>query len=282
VTAEKEVLLSAGAVGSPHILQHSGIGDSQKLASIGIDSVLHNPSVGQNLTDHPFMSLSWLVNTTDTFDTISRNATLTAQFLKQWNETRTGPLLSSRSNHYGWLRLPNDSSIWQQYSDPAAGPNTAHYELVFVNHNGIMQGTAPPTGNFMSMTIAVVAPISRGEITWNSSNPLDNPIINPKFFDSAFDLFTMREAIRSARRFVAGPAWSNYVISELPNSANAAMSSVDATYGLVDPDFRVKGIQGLRVVDASVFPKIPAAHTQVPTYVFAERASDLIKAAWRN
>ncbi|KAJ7585766.1 aryl-alcohol-oxidase from pleurotus Eryingii, partial [Mycena floridula] len=300
ITASKEVLLSAGAIGSPHILQHSGIGDSQKLISIGIDTVFHNPSVGQNLTDHPLVALTLLVNTTETFDNINRNATLTAQFLKQWNETHAGPLVSSFSNHYGWLRLSNDSSIWQQYSDPATGPNTAHYEFLF--GNGI-HGAVPPTGNFMSISIAVVSPISRGEITWNSSNSLDSPIINPKFFDSPFDLFAMREAIRSARRFVAGPAWSNYVISELPNSANAtsdedldalirasavtidhvsgtaAMSSVDATYGVVDPDFRVKGIQGLRVVDASVFPKIPAGHTQVPTYVFAERASDLIKAA---
>lgn len=101
VTAKKEIILSAGAIGTPHILLNSGIGDSDALSLLGIKPLLHLPSVGRNLSDHPTVGNQWMVNGNDTFDNLGRNATLAAEVLKQWNETRTGVLVDGTFNHVG-------------------------------------------------------------------------------------------------------------------------------------------------------------------------------------
>ncbi|KAJ6498872.1 aryl-alcohol oxidase [Mycena sanguinolenta] len=300
LTAGKEVILSAGSIGTPNILLHSGIGNSSTLSSLGIKPSHNLPSVGQNLTDHSLIFLSFLVNSTGTWEDAERNATLAAEQLAQWTTLRTGPLVDPPTSQLGWFRIPDNSSIFEQFPDPAAGPNTAHYELIF---GGGMFGVPPPTGNFISITPAVVSPVSRGSLTLQSNDSLSAPLIDPDLLGSDVDLFIMREALKSALRFTTAPAWQNFVISpfgvnstdsdeDLDNfirenggsvyhpSGTAKMSPKGATWGVVDPDLSVKGLSGLRVVDLSVAPFIPAAHTQVATYIIGERASDLIKEAW--
>ncbi|KAJ7739061.1 alcohol oxidase [Mycena maculata] len=300
LTAKKEVILSAGSVGTPNILLHSGIGNSTTLTSLGIRPVHNLPSVGQNLSDHALLPLGFLVNSNNTYETAERNATLAAEELVEWNTTRSGPLVDNPLSHMGWLRIPDNASIFDRFPDPAAGPNTAHYELIITN--GLL-GPPPPTGNFFSVVPAVVSPTARGSVMISSSDPLAVPLINPNLLDSEVDFFVMREALKSALRFVAAPAFANYVISPVgvniastdpqlddyirENCASvfhpagtAAMSPKGATWGVLDPDLRVKGLNRLRVVDLSVAPFIPAAHTQAATYIIAERAADLIKAAW--
>lgn len=120
---------------------------------------------------------------------------------------------------------------------------------------------------------------------------------------SDFDLYVLREALRRAQRFFNAPVWSNYIIGPTQDLQNitsnaldefirnttlpslhmvgtSAMSAQDAQYGVVDPDLLVKGVNGLRIIDASVLPIIPSAHTQAPTYAVAERGADLIKQRW--
>ncbi|GLB38730.1 putative aryl-alcohol oxidase [Lyophyllum shimeji] len=299
LTAKKEIILSAGVIGTPHILQHSGIGDSALLSQVGVKPLVNLPSVGKNFTDHPFVANTWLVNSTDTFETALRNETLMEQQIKQWNESHTGPYAAATFATAGWLRVPDNSTIFQQFEDPSAGPNTSHFEFIIAN--GKTRLPLPPTGNFMVIGTVVVTPISRGTVLINSTNPFDPPVINPNLLDSDFDLFVMREAIRSARRFAQAPVFSDYVISLVDTAVTdaeldefirstaitvshcvgtASMSPKGADWGVLDPDLRVKKVAGLRVVDSSAIPVVPAAHTQAATYVFAERASDLIKAAW--
>lgn len=140
-------------------------------------------------------------------------------------------------------------------------------------------------------------------MTVNSSDPLAPPLINANIFGSQLDLAMMREAIRGAFRFTAAPVWADYIIaptsfessisdadldrfirdnavSGLHAVGTASMSPEGASHGVVDPDLRVKGLAGLRVVDVSVLPFVPAAHTQAAAYAVGERAADMIKEAW--
>ncbi|KAJ7215763.1 hypothetical protein B0H12DRAFT_1224587 [Mycena haematopus] len=297
VNATKEVILSAGSIGSPNILLHSGIGNQTTLKSLGIPVVKNLPSVGQNLTDHSLLYVSFQVNSTLTWDTLLRNGTAVGEELDQWTTTRTGPLVDNPLSHMGWLRVA--SSALKGYKDISAGPNSAHYELIFCN--GLLT-PAPPTGNFMSILPVVVSPSSRGSLTLGSNNPLDDPLINPNLLGAEVDLIIMREAVKSAIRYTTAPAWKNYVLStvgitdtsdagiEAYIRANAgtiyhpvgtaAMSPSSASWGVVNSDLTVKGLTGLRVVDLSIVPFIVSAHTQVSAYVIGERASDLIKAKW--
>ncbi|KAL0576339.1 hypothetical protein V5O48_005637 [Marasmius crinis-equi] len=317
IQATKEVILSAGSIGSPQILMNSGIGDAAALGKLGIKSVLHNPSVGQNLTDHPVLGNIWVVNETNTWEAITRNSTEDARQLDIWKKKRQGPLTNTITTQLAWLRLPDDSPIFQTHADPAAGPNTAHYEFVFANG---YRGTPPATGNYFSISTVVATPAARespsiavicgdltsslvgGSIQLASSDPFVPPTIDPNFLNNDFDMFVMKYAIQAARRFAAANAWKGYILSPYTNATTdeeidfyirnntrtiahplgtAAMTAKNAKYGVVNPDLRVKGISGLRVVDASVFPHIPSAHTQVPVYIVAERGSQLIKDAWK-
>ncbi|KAF5334168.1 hypothetical protein D9758_014833 [Tetrapyrgos nigripes] len=258
VTAKKEIILSAGSIGTVQVLTLSGIADPENLSQLGIESVLNNPSVGQNLSDHPIVGQSWFVNDTHTWEAAARNATIAAEQLREWKTSRTGPLTDALGNHQGWLRIQKNSSIFEQYSDPSAGPDAAHYEIIFAN--GLNFATPPPTGNFMTISTVVVSPLARGSVHLNASDPLGNPIINPNLLGHDFDMFVMRKAVLSARHFLTAPVWSDYVLSPLVNATTdeeinafirnntrtifhpvgtAAMTSEHSGYGVVNPDLKI-------------------------------------------
>jgi len=256
--------------------------------------------VGANLTDHPLMTNIWYVNSTGTFDSITRNATVAAADVAAWQQTQMGPLVDSPLAHLVWSRVPDNSF---SIPDPSAGPNTAHYELLFGN-GWIRLSPIPAAGNFMTIVTAVTAPSSVGKLTLKSSNPFDQPNINPNLLGSEFDLFVMAQAVTAARNFVKAKAWDGYVIREFEDLAaattdaklkayiqagsgtvfhpvgTASMSPKGAPFGVVDPDLLAKGISGLRIADASILPIVPSAHTQVPVYIVGERAADLIKSTY--
>ncbi|KAJ7489579.1 alcohol oxidase [Mycena latifolia] len=270
--ATKEIILSAGTVGTPHILMNSGVGDKVALSALGIHPLLHLPSVGQNISDQPINALSWSVNSTQTLESITQNATAFNAAFAQWNASHTGPFVDVGATQVGWFRLDPESPIFNQFADPAAGPNAAHIEL-------------------------------GGSITLNSTNPLGPPLIDPGYLTNDFDLFAAREALKRAQKFLTAPVWKDYILASTADIANltsaeldqfirngagsashlvgsAGMSARNAPYGVVDPELRVKGTSGLRVIDSSVLPIIPSADTQAATYVVAERGADLVKAIW--
>jgi len=154
----------------------------------------------------------------------------------------------------------------------------------------------------MTILTNLISPTSRGTVTLRSSDPFDSPIIDPNSYATDFDLETVVAAVKLARRFISAQAWKGFVIApwEPLASANtdeeivqyvrtygstlfhavgtAAMSPHGAPWGVLDPDLRVKGTEGLRVVDASALPHVLTAHTQGPVYLLAEAAAEKIKA----
>ncbi|KAJ7286791.1 pyranose dehydrogenase [Mycena rebaudengoi] len=296
--ASKEIILAAGTVGSPQILMNSGIGSRKVLDVAGMPTVLDLPSVGQNVSDHSVFITGWSVNSTQTIDSINQNSTLFNEAFAEWNKSHTGPFVEFGVTHLAWLRLDEDAPIFADHPDPSAGPDTPHIEFLFSPG-----GFTGRVGNFMNIFVTVVTPAGRGSISINSSNPFDPPLIDPGLLASEFDLFTMREGLKRAQKFVSAPAWKNYIIAPTENLENitsaaldqhirntattalhlvgsAGMSARNAGYGVVDPDLLVKGVSGLRIIDASVIPIVPTAHTQAATYAFAERGADLIKQSW--
>ncbi|KAF7351779.1 hypothetical protein MSAN_01611300 [Mycena sanguinolenta] len=297
--ASKEIILSAGPIGTPHILLNSGVGDRTALQALGISTVLDLPSVGKNASEHPYSGLSWAVNSNQTVESITQNATRYNEAFAEWNNSHTGPFVDpSPGTHAAWLRLSDNSSVFDIHPDPSPGPDAPHFEIIFqpAEYTGL-------SGNFVSMVVAMVSPVSRGSVTLSSADPFAAPLIDLGLFSNEFDALALTEGIQLALKFATAPTWNGYLgaptvdltsMSQAELTAHvransgpgyhvvgtAGMSPRGAQYGVVDPDLRVKGIAGLRVIDASVLPIVPAAHTQAATYVVAERGADLVKQSW--
>ncbi|KAJ3561543.1 hypothetical protein NP233_g10130 [Leucocoprinus birnbaumii] len=295
IKAKREVILSSGIFGTPQILQNSGIGKQSDLDAAGVRTIVDNPSVGKNLSDH-----------VSAFATFSTNIAVTTYnqtvALQEWNTTRTGPLTRSfQLNHMSFIRLPEDSPPFttEGFSDPTSGKDTPHVEFTF-----FAIGSPDPANGVVNATVQVYVinlhPISRGSVTIKSSDPFEYPSIDVGLLAEKMDMSVLREGIRSLRRLFSAPVFNGSIFGSVIPPANvtsdedlesflratggtwlhgvgsASMSPKGARWGVVDPDFRVKGTKGLRVVDASVIPLLPSAHTQVPTYGFAEVASLMI------
>ncbi|TEB26204.1 pyranose dehydrogenase [Coprinellus micaceus] len=299
VSASKEVILSAGVVGSTQILLLSGIGNATELASRGIDSLIDLPGVGKNVSEQ---AIFFSVYALGVPGTVAASTPETEQaWISEWNETRTGPLTSIGVNMIFWFRIPEESPLWDEYTDPASGKNTPHVEV------GFDGGSFNPTPrSTIANAIIPLQPESRGSITLASSSPFDSPLIDFAFFDSRLDLLTVIEGIRSVHHFyTTSNAFQVYNLSLVPdfpsldddaaleayvrNTADhaahpvgtAAMTARDADWGVVGPDLRLKGAVGLRVVDASVMVRTYRLATlKRQVYAIAERAADLIKVAW--
>ncbi|KAF8148671.1 aryl-alcohol oxidase-like protein [Crassisporium funariophilum] len=303
VTASKELILSAGVIGTPQLLLLSGVGPKSTLQAQGIPSVIDLPSVGQNLTDHPLLPNYFIVNSNQTFDAILRNPALFGADIQEYMATGQGLLVDSPGNTQGFMRLPNNSPIFSKFKDPSAGPLSAHTEFIFVDGFATFGPlTQPAEGNFMSLLTAVVSPVSRGTVRLATSNPFDQPVIDPAILSSDFDSFAMVQAMKDAQSFISSQPWSGFVVGPLGGLAEAdtdekkeafarnfsvtvnhpvgtaSMSPLRAKWGVVDPTLLLKGACGLRIVDASIFPVIPESHPQAVVYTVAERAAALIKA----
>ncbi|KAJ7474216.1 aryl-alcohol oxidase precursor [Mycena latifolia] len=298
-TASKEIILSAGSIGTPQILLNSGIGDHTALKALHIPTVLDLPSVGKNVSDHSYFEMSWAVNSNQTIESITQNATRFNEAFAEWNTSRTGPFVdASPGTHAAWLRLSADSSAFDVHADPSPGPDAPHFEILF------MPMGSGAGGHFISLTMALVSPVSRGSVSLSSNDPFAQPLIDPAYLTSEFDAIALSEGVKLAEKFVSAPVWRGYLGAPTTDLAamspaelvatlrgiagpgfhmvgTASMSPRGAHYGVVDPDLRVKGVAGLRVIDASVLPIVPGAHTQAATYVVAERGADLVKQRWK-
>ncbi|KAF5360407.1 hypothetical protein D9756_004427 [Leucocoprinus leucothites] len=286
IVANKEVIVSGGIFGTPQILLYSGIGNGEELEAAGVQTLVDNPSVGKNLSDQVTVFVSFSTTIDDTVMERNRNRT----------SCKVIPL-----NHMSFIRLPDDAPPFSEegFSDTTTGEDASHVEFSF-----FQIGAPDPDAGVMNSTLQVfvsnIHPVSRGSVTISTSNPFDYAAVDPGLLAEPVDMSILREAIRSLRRLLSAPVFQGSVFGSVVPPANvtsdedlegfvrnaanswlhgvgsASMSPKGAEWGVVDPDFRVKGTTGLRVVDASVVPFAPTAHTQAQTYGFAELASLLI------
>ncbi|KAG6895956.1 hypothetical protein C0992_011314 [Termitomyces sp. T32_za158] len=296
--ATKEIILSAGAIGSPHIMLNSGIGPTNDLKAVGIKPLVNLPDVGENFADHSVMAHPFIVNSNNTFEKIRDPANIPGE-LQLWKKTHGGPFVDTIASMLGFFRLPKNVTI---NPDFASGPNAPHFEHLFANGLIVPNDLVPQNASFFSMSTVVTSPVSRGTLKLASSDPFEAPLIDPGLLKEESDRIVMRESIKHALAFTKAPIWDGYIVAPSGGLQNAttdekidayitasastffhpastlSMSAKGAKNGVVDPDLTVKNIAGLRVVDASVFPFIPTSHTSSTVYAIAERAADIIKA----
>ncbi|KAK7020176.1 hypothetical protein VNI00_017855 [Paramarasmius palmivorus] len=291
VTATKEIILSAGSLNTPQLLLLSGIGPKEDLKALGIPLVLDSPAVGANLTEHATVTVGYTVNANDTIDDVLRNPSLQDdELLVQWQTNKTGLLASVAGGAMAGLwKLPDG------FKDPSSGPKSGNIFLGILN--GFTAGQPPPTGNFISVLTSIVSPTSRGSLKLASSDPFQMPLIDYAFYSTEFDIKAHVEAMEMAQQFFSLPQFKGLVQGPFGSIVNATTDEAKANYirenantfghpcssasmgpgGVVDSTLKVKGVKGLRVVDASIFPQIPEALPQALVYIAAERAADLIK-----
>ncbi|KZT03822.1 GMC oxidoreductase [Laetiporus sulphureus 93-53] len=306
ISASKEVILSAGSINTPQLLLLSGIGAPSALAAHNIIPLVNSSGVGADLQDHPLLESHWYVNSTGTFDTILRNATLQAEDLSLWEQEGRGPYVGPGVVQIAWTKLENENVVFGPggYPDPSAGPSSPNIEILPTDGFVSFIEGLPATGNFLTMLTSVVSPVSRGSVTLASADPFDAPLIDPGLLSNPYDVLAAVQAVNQSRQFLSAPTWDDYILREAPDLAaaqseaeleayvrkgtttiwhpvgTARMGAPDDELAVLTSDLRVKGAQGLRVVDASIFPYIPAGHPQACVYAVAERAADLIKEAW--
>lgn len=292
IRAEREVILSCGAVNSPMALMHSGIGDADRLKALGVPVVLDRKAVGRNLQDHVHVVIAHKSLTPDeTYDhlRIDRAAAGFAQaalfgkgpFSRFPHEggafLKTDPALASPDVqiHFfaggaGGLRHPFTRKSWTRFGDG------------YVFYGSVCQ----------------LRPESVGELTLRSSDPLEPPLIQPNYLSAETDRRTLREGVKIVREIFRQPAFDPHRGDErVPGPECKNDADIDAFVAsngstvfhpvgtcrmgldeeaVVDEELRVRGVQGLRVADASIMPRIISANTHAASVMIGERASSLI------
>lgn len=289
VQAAREVLLSAGALLSPQLLMLSGIGPGAQLQRHGI-AVQHDlPGVGQHLHDHPdVVQVMDAPGVHDLFGLSLPGMVNVVRGMLEWRRSRTGMLTTNFAEAGGFIR-----------SDP--GEPAPDLQLHFVVGKLLDHGRKTVLGHGYSSHVCLLQPRSRGTVALASNDPLQLPLVDPRFFSDPDDMARMVRGVRQMRTILSQPALARFGAKELAASAGARTDAqieqfirqqADTIYhpvgscrmgpgplDVVDAQLRVHGMQGLRVVDASIMPRIVSGNTNAPTVMIAEKAVDLLRAA---
>ena len=285
VQARGEIVLSAGAVQTPQILELSGIGDPTVLHGAGIETRAALPGVGANYCDHYIPRMNWRVRNTRTLNETTRGASLVFS-VAEYLAGRTGLLTLATGLVFGFIK-----------TRPELATPDAQYMFVNASYANAGVRTLDKLPG-MTMGVMPLRPESRGTIHARSANPFDQPIIRPNFLTAESDQKCLIDSMREARRIVEQPALQNFVDYEL--SPGAAVSSDDEWLAfarengqtgshplgtcrmgdddtaVVDSNLKLRGIHGVRIVDASVIPKMVSGNIHAAVMVIALRAADLI------
>jgi choline dehydrogenase len=284
VHARREVILSGGAINSPQLLMLSGIGDRDELSRHGISVHHHLPAVGKNLLDH-LMSLLVYEAASGTLFAAEKLPQLVNYLVR-----RRGMLTSNVAEAYGFVRSRPDLEL-------------PDLELIFGPAPYIREGLAPGDRHGVALGPILQKPESAGEVRLRSADPLAKPIIDPRYLSDpdGADRAAMLAGLRICQQIASAPALKDQLGGYIqpPMPASAPLEEVLAkdleeyahtlyhpvgtcrmgsdSSSVVDPELRVRGVEDLRVADASVIPTTIRGHTHAPSVVIGEKAADLIR-----
>lgn len=291
VRAAGEVILSAGAIGSPQILQLSGIGPGTLLQDHGITIQHEMPGVGGNLQDHLQLRCAWRLTGAKTLNTMANSLFGKARIGLEYLLARSGPMSMSPSQLGAFSK---------------SRPDLETPDLEYHVQPLSLESFGQPLHDFPAMTASVcnLRPDSRGHVHITSPKPDDAPEIAPNYLSTESDRATAVASLRQARRIMSHspmqkydpqemkPGLTNETDADLANAAGDIGTTIFHPVGTVrmgqdsaaplDPQLRMRGIGGLRVVDASIMPTITSGNTNSPTIMIAEKASDMILADARS
>ena len=286
--AGSEVIVSCGVVGSPQLLMLSGIGPADHLREHEIAVLADSPGVGANLSDHPVVPAMWSAPRTRSLWEKAGPANLA-----RWQMTHTGPMTTNIAEAGGFSR-----------TDPGLPAPDIQWHVMPVPY--LDRGLADPASRALSVLITLITVGSRGKIRLRSADPRHKPSIDPSYLSDLADLEPLVTGVTMAREFAAARPLSRHLRSELapgPEVRSSAevrewirgnLSTIYHPVGtcamggdsrlaaskltsVVDTELRVRGVDGLRVVDASVMPTVPRGNINAPAMAIAERAADLIQ-----
>ncbi|PHH82008.1 hypothetical protein CDD82_7325 [Ophiocordyceps australis] len=314
--AANEVIVSAGAFHSPHLLMLSGIGPPTTLKQHGIPVEAVLPGVGQNMWDHVMFAPSWHINTPAIGTVFSRPWTM-SKYMKQFKQSRDGPLASNNVELISWEKLPAKyrtrfspetaqrlqsefSADWPEAEYMAAALHLGNWAVPALQQP--MDGKA-----YGSILCGLNAPLSRGNVTLKSASPFDNPLVNPNYLSDEADRQVIVAMYRRVRDIWKTPELQAVTIGgeyfpgdhiqtddEMLDAIRKSlmtiwhpactckMGSSKDPMAVVDSQARVFGVDRLRVVDASAFPILPPGHPQATVYALAEKIADAIIKASRS
>ena len=289
--AAKEVILSAGAVGSPAILQHSGIGDEAHLASVGVSPLHHLPGVGQNLQDHIFGHVKYqLKNPRHSYNQKLSHLPSMAVELVKWLLFGKGALTTTSAHFCGFFK--SDETLDRNDIQLAMRPYSAS-----VKEDGNLA-----LDDFPSMTVSAIQarPYSRGTVLIQNDDPMKRPEVNTNYLSDPRDVTAISRGIARVRSIVSQPVSADLVAEEVEPGVDVTSDEAIEAYlrksfatvyhpvgtckmgtddmAVVDPELKLIGLKGLRVADASIMPVISSGNTNAPSIMIGEKAADMIRA----